>query len=261
MDTTTTLLLLAAGFVGGIVTAIVGGASLITFPALLAAGLPPVVAVASNSVATTPASFAAAVTDRRWLPAWQPAFWRVFAVATLGSGAGALLLIFTPERTLMALVPLLIGTATAMFALAGRIRTWIFRHSADPAVHSARADRLGLALLAPTAVYIGYFGAGAAVMLLAILSLGHDRDFRTANVLKNLLGGVTSVVAVLIFVVSGSVAWPQTTAMMVGAVAGGYAGARLARVVPAAFLRVVVIVVGCIVTAVYAQRYWSPPSP
>ncbi len=261
MDTTTVLLLLAAGFAGGIVTAIVGGASLITFPALLAAGLPPVIAVASNAVAMTPASFSAAVTDRRWLPAWQPAFWRVIAVATVGSGVGALLLIFTPERALMMLVPLLIGMATAVFALAGRIRAWIFRHAADPAVHSARADRLGLALLAPTAVYIGYFGAGAAVMLLAILSLGHDRDFRTANALKNLLAGVTSVIAVVIFVVSGSVAWPQTIAMMAGAFAGGYAGARLARVIPAAFLRVVVIVVGCVVTAVYARRYWSPPSP
>jgi hypothetical protein len=260
MDTTMALLLLAAGFAGGIVTAIVGGASLITFPALLAAGLPPVIAVASNAVATTPASFAAALTDRRWLPAWQPAFRRVIAVAMAGSGAGALLLIFTPERALMTLVPLLIGMATAVFALAGRIRAWIFRHAADPAVHSARADRLGLALLAPTAVYVGYFGAGAGVMLLAILSLGHDRDFRTANVLKNLLGGVTSMVAVLVFVVSGSVAWPHTSVMMAGALAGGYAGARLARVIPAAFVRVLVIIVGCIVTVVYAQRYWSLPS-
>jgi hypothetical protein len=261
MDTTTALLLLAAGFAGGIVTAIVGGASLITFPALLAAGLPPVIAVASNAVATTPASFAAAVTDRRWLPEWQPEFWRVIAVAMVGSGAGALLLIFTPERALMTLVPLLIGMATAVFALAGRIRAWIFRHAADPAVHSARADRLGLVLLAPTAIYIGYFGAGGAVMLLAILSLGHDRDFRTANALKNLLAGVSAVIAVAIFVVSGSVAWPQTIAMMAGAFAGGYAGARLARVIPARFVRVIVIVVGCIVTVVYAQRYWSPTSP
>ena len=261
MDTTTALLLVAAGFAGGIVTAIVGGASLITFPALLAAGLPPVIAVATNAVATTPASFTAAVADRHWLPAWQPAYWRVIGVATVGSGAGALLLIFTPERALMTLVPLLIGMATAVFALSGRIRAWIFRHAADPAVHSARADRLGLVLLAPTAVYIGYFGAGAAVMLLAILSLGHDRDFRTANVLKNLLAGVTSVIAVAIFVVSGSVAWPQTIAMMAGAFAGGYAGARLARVIPAAFLRLVVIVVGCVVTAVFAGRYWPPTAP
>jgi len=251
------ILLLAAGFAGGIVTAMVGGASLITFPALLAAGLPPLIAVASNAVATTPGSFVAAVTDRRWLPAWQPAFWRVIAMAMIGSGAGALLLIFTPERALMAIVPLLIGMATAMFAFAGRIRAWIFRHAADPAVHSARADRLGLALLAPTAVYVGYFGAGAGIMLLAILSLGHARDFRTANALKNLLGGVTSVIAVVVFVVSGSIAWPHTLVMAAGSFAGGYAGARLARIIPAPFVRVFVIVVGCIVTAVYARRYWS----
>jgi len=261
MDTAIALLLLAAGFAGGIVTAMVGGASLITFPALLAAGLPPVIAVASNAVATTPANFVAAATDRQWLPAWQPAFWRVIAVAMAGSGAGALLLIGTPERALMAIVPLLIGTATAVFAFSGRIRAWIFRHAADPAVHSARADRLGLALLAPTAVYVGYFGAGAGVMLLAILSLGHDRDFRTANVLKNLLGGVTSVIAVVVFIVNDSVAWPHTLVMAAGAIAGGYAGARAARVIPAPFVRVVVVIVGCIVTAIYARRYWSPIAP
>src|SRR6185295_15050336 len=106
----------------------------------------------------------------------------------------------------------------------------------------------GLALLAPTAVYVGYFGAGAGVMLLAILSLGHDRDFRTANVLKNLLGGVTSVIAVVVFIVNDSVAWPHTLVMAAGAIAGGYAGARAARVIPAPFVRVVVIIVGCIVT-------------
>ena len=148
-----------------------------------------------------------------------------------------------------------------MFAFSGHIRAWIFRHAADPAVHSARADRVGLALLAPTAVYVGYFGAGAGVMLLAILSLGHDRDFRTANVLKNLLGGVTSVIAVVVFIVNDSVAWPHTLVMAAGSIGGGYAGARAARVIPASFVRVVVIVVGCIVTAVYARRYWSPISP
>jgi uncharacterized membrane protein YfcA len=257
VDAATALLMLSAGFAGGIVTAMVGGASLITFPALLAVGLSPLIAVASNAVATTPGSFAAAATDRRWLPAWKPEFYRVIAVATIASGAGALLLIFTPERALMAIVPLLIGTATAVFAFAGRIRAWIFRHAADPATHSARADRLGLALLVPTAVYIGYFGAGAGVMLLAILSLGPDRDFRSANVLKNLLGGLTSVIAIVIFAVSGSVAWPHTLVMAAGSFAGGYAGARLARVVPASSVRVVVIAVGCVVTAVYARRYWS----
>jgi hypothetical protein len=256
MDAATILLLAAAGLAGGMVTAIIGGASLITFPAMLAAGLPPVIAAASNTVALTPSNFVAAATDYRRLPVWKPMFYLVIAVSMIGSGAGALLLIFTPERAFMAVVPLLIGMTTVLFAFAGRIRAWIFRHDHDPAVHSARADRLGLVLLAPIAVYVGYFGAGASVMLLAILSLGHTGDFRTVNVLKNLLSGLTSVIAVVVFVASGTVAWPHTLVMAAGALLGGYAGGRLARVVPEPVVRWIVIAIGCILTVVFARRHW-----
>ncbi len=257
MDAATILLLAGAGVAGGIVTAVVGGSSLITFPAMLAAGLPPLVAVASNTVALTPSTFVAAATDYRRLPAWRPEFHRVVGVSLAGSGAGALLLILTPERALMALVPVLIGLATAIFAFSGRIRSWLWRHGDDPQLHSARADRLGLILLVPTSVYAGYFGAGASVMLLAILSLGHTGDFRTVNVLKNLLSGLTGVVAVVIFIATGMVAWPHTLAMAAGALAGGYAGARLARVIPARLVRWLVIVVGCAFTVIYARRHWD----
>jgi uncharacterized protein len=256
MDIATTLLLAGTGLAGGLVTSVVGGSSLITFPAMLAAGLPPVIAVASNTVALTPSNFIAAAADYRRLPRWKPAFWNVIAISMIGSGAGAALLIVTPEKALLALVPLLIGTATALFALAGRIRAWIFRHGDDPVLHSARADRLGHVLLVPVAVYVGYFGAGAGVMLLAILSLGHTGDFRTVNVLKNLLAGLTSVVAVVVFVASGMVAWPHTLLMAAGGLVGGYAGARLVRHIPERLVRWVVIVIGCVLTVVYARRHW-----
>lgn len=256
MDIATILLLAAAGLAGGIVTAIVGGSSLITFPAMLAAGLPPVFATASNAVALTPSNFIAAAVDYRRLPAWKPVFHRGIAVAVIGSATGACLLMWTPERAFTLLVPLLIGLATALFAFAGQLRTWIFRHDADPAVHTARADRLSLILLAPVTVYGGYFGAGMSVMLLAILSLGHSGDFRTINVLKNLLTGISSIVAVVIFIVNDMVAWPPTLAMGAGALAGGYVGGRLARVIPAHVVRWVVIVVGSTVTVAYARRYW-----
>ena len=95
----------------------------------------------------------------------------------------------------MELVPLLTGVATALFAFAGNVRGWIVRHGEDPALHSARADRIGLVLLAPVAVYAGYFGAGTSIMLLAILSLGPPSNFRTVNALKNLLSGLSGVVA------------------------------------------------------------------
>jgi hypothetical protein len=106
------------------------------------------------------------------------------------------------------------------------------------------------------AVYGGYFGAGMSVMLLGILSAGFFRDLRTANVVKNLLSGLTSLVAVIVFVSRDAVVWPPTLAMMAGALVGGFAGGKLVRVVPAAWLRIAVIVAGAGLTVVYARRYW-----
>jgi uncharacterized membrane protein YfcA len=256
LDLSTTVFLCAAGFAGGIITAIVGAASLITFPALLAAGIPPVLASASNCVAMTPSNFVAAWVDYRRLPAFRPAFWRVIAIVAVGSAIGAWLLMVTPDTSFAKLVPVLIGAATALFAFAGNVRGWIVRHGEDPALHSARADRIGLVLLAPVAVYAGYFGAGTSIMLLAILSLGPPSNFRTVNALKNLLSGLSGVVAVFIFIDAGMVVWPQTLAMGTGALLGGYVGARLARVVPEAVVRWIVIVVGVTVTVVSVRKYW-----
>jgi uncharacterized protein len=256
VDTATIALMAATGLVGGIISAIVGAASLLTFPALLAAGLSPVVASASNTVAMTPCNFVAAWADSRRLPAWKPAFRRVLVIAAVGSTIGALLLMWTPEQSFTKLIPVLIGLATALFAFADPLRRWIFRHSDDPALHSAQAYRLGEMLMAPICVYSGYFGAGTSVMLLAILSLGPPSDFRTINALKNLLSGISSVVAVFIFIAGGMVVWPHTLAMGAGGLAGGYVGARLVRVVPERVVRWVVIVVGAAVTVVCARKYW-----
>ena len=118
------------------------------------------------------------------------------------------------------------------------------------------ADRLRLLLLAPVAVYGGYFGAGLSVMLLAILSISTPDDFRTTNVIKNLISGLTSLVAVVVFVFEGMVAWPPTMAMMAGALVGGFLGGRLARVLPPTLIRGIVITVGTVLTMIYAWRYW-----
>jgi hypothetical protein len=107
-------------------------------------------------------------------------------------------------------------------------------------------------------VYGGYFGAGMSVMILAILSVSRADEFRTANVIKNLLSGLTSFVAVVVFVLRGVVAWPPALLVMGGAVIGGFLGGRLARVLPPEAMRWIVITVGTVLTAVYAYRYWLP---
>ena len=252
MDGQSGLLLFAVGLAGGIITAMVGGASLITFPAMLAAGLPPIVANASNTVALTPSNLVAGLADLERMPRWDRSFVGLTLVAVAGSVAGAALLLATPEKAFTAVVPLLIGFATVLFALSGRIRFWIL--SRTP--HRAPSTGWSSLLFAPVAVYGGYFGAGMSVMILAILSVSRADEFRTANVIKNLLSGLTSFVAVGVFVFQGMVAWPPTLALMAGATIGGFLGGRLARVLPPAAMRWIIIAVGTILTAVYAYRYW-----
>jgi uncharacterized membrane protein YfcA len=111
-------------------------------------------------------------------------------------------------------------------------------------------------LFTPVAVYGGYFGAGMSVMLLALLSVSRADEFRANNVLKNLLSGLTGLVAVVVFVSQGMVAWPPTLVTMAGGLAGGFLGGRLVRVLPAELVRWVVITVGTVLTLVYARRYW-----
>jgi uncharacterized membrane protein YfcA len=251
----TYLLLLGAGLAGGVVTAIVGGSSLITFPALLAAGLPPIVANASNLVATTPGNLMAGLADLERLPRWNRSFLGLVLVSIAGSVAGAGLLLVTPERAFTILVPLLIGFATVLFAFSGRARLWIQARSAVR--RRVSSDGLGLLMFAPVAVYGGYFGAGMSVMLLAILSVSLTGEFRAINVVKNLLAALTGVVPAIVFIVQGEVvAWLPTLIMMVGTVLGGFLGGRLVRVIPPRLVRAIVIAVGSVLTVVYAWRYW-----
>jgi len=241
-----------SGLGGGVVTAIVGGASLITFPALLAIGLPAIVANASNTVALTPGSLVAGLADLERMPRWDRGCIALATISVTGSAAGAALLLATPEKAFIAAVPLLIGFATLLFALSGRIRLWIMSRTASPAGSTGWSTLL----FAPVAVYGGYFGAGMSVMILAIMSVSRTDDFRTANVLKNLLSALTSFVAVVVFVFLGMVSWAPTLVVMAGAIVGGFLGGRLARILPPALMRAIVIAVGAALTVIYAHRYW-----
>ena len=256
MEIQDALALIGVGAAGGLVTAIAGGASLITFPALLAAGLPPVVANASNTVALAPGNLVATLADRERMPAWDRRLLGLTATAVVGSVAGAALLLATPARAFTALVPVLIGGATILFALSDRIKRWC---AAPAGMGAAPGRSSGAQLIAflPVAVYGGYFGAGMSVILLALLSAGFSRDLRTVNVVKNLLSGLTSAVAAMVFIAQEAVAWVPVLLMMAGALAGGFAGGRLVRVLSASWVRAFVIAAGVVLTAVYARRYWT----
>lgn len=246
------LLLFAAGILGGAINAVAGGATLFTFPALMAAGLSPIVANASSSVALTPGHLSGVLSERRQLPAFDGGLWLHVVIAAVGGGVGAMLLLWTPDKVFTALVPLLIGVATLIFAFSKQIQTLL--RPADASHHDTPLARQ--ITLVPTAVYGGYFGAGMGVMLMAVFSMTSPWAVRTANAVKNLLGAAANWAAIVIFVVQGVIAWPQTVIMLLGAVIGGFTGGKLLAVVPVLWIRRFVIAMGVLMTGVYAFRYW-----
>lgn len=252
MDWTIIILLFLAGVAGGIVNALAGGATLITFPAMLAAGLPPVIANASNAVAIAPGHLMAGFADREKLPRMDPRMLGLLGISVLGGVAGALLLLALPDRLFVLPVPALIGFATALFAVAPRIGKWADARRGGATPSSSR----GMIVLAVASIYGGFFGAGLGVMLTAVLSLAEPNDLRKVKVLKNVLASCVSLAAIVIFIAQGMVRWPPTLLMLAGALIGGYAGGALVRVLPAGVVRWFVIVSGAIMTVVYARKYW-----
>lgn len=256
MDTATVALLAGAGLVGGVANAIAGGATLITFPAMLASGIPPVIANASNAVAVTPGHFIAAIADRERIPAFDRRFLLLVVLSLVGAAIGATLLLVTTDRTFILLVPLLVGAATLIFAFSRQIQQAIQGRKRGGGKRGKPRGFLGEILIVPATIYGGYFGGGLGVMLLAILGVIGVRDVRAANVLKNLLATAVSAVTIAIFIWKGIVDWPHTLVMLVGAACGGFLGGWLVRVLPPAAVRTAVIAAGTVITLYYAWRYW-----
>jgi len=256
MTLPTILMLFVTGIFGGAMAALVGGASVITFPVLLATGLPPVVATASNLVAVSPGNFLAALTDRSQLPPFNRAFIGLLIASVLGALAGALLLMVTPLRLFEVLIPLLLGFATVLFAYASRITQWLRARAQARGDGAPRMSVTSIPMLLPVSVYGGYFGAGVGVLLLGVLSIATGGDYRSANVAKNLVASLNTLVASICFIANGAVSWPPTLAMMAGCLIGGFCGGHLARIVPQQVMRVVVVVVGAALTLAFVWRYW-----
>ena len=252
MEIGVAVLLFVAGFGGGIAAAIAGGASLVTFPTLLAMGLSPVAANATNAVGLSLGNFTAAMADWRRRPSWGRSLSWLFLINVVGGAVGAFLMLETPPDLLILLVPGLIGAATLLFALG----PWIQRHlpsGGDGGLHMARvAFPIFL-----SSIYGGYFGAALGVINLAILSVGGLTDLRSTNVLKNILITGVSLSSVWVYVWQGAVVWPAMIALMAGSIGGGYAGGYLIRVLPPRGVRVGIIAFGVAATAIYGWKYWG----
>lgn len=255
MDLLTTVLLIGAGVLAGILASIVGGAAVVVYPALIVAGVPPQFAVVSNLVALMPATMLAALSDRSQLPPFNRAFIGLIVASVVGAGAGASLLLLTPQRMFTVFVPLLLGFATILFAYAERISAWLRTRAAGRG-HDLAFNVASLKMLLPVSFYGGYFGAGVGILILGVFSVATGGDYRSANVAKNFVSSLNGFVASVIFVSQGAVVWPQTLALMAGTVFGGLAGSYIARVIPRHIVRVLVVAVGAALTVTFARRYW-----
>ena len=241
------LLVAVAALGGGIINSIAGGGTLLTFPALVALGVPPIVANATSTVALWPGSLTSFWGYRKAIGGIR-AWWLHWAIpSVLGGVTGALLLINTPEKQFASLVPWLIWGATALFLLQRPIMKWIVGHGGTNAeVERTKPPMRFLVYQFGVAVYGGYFGAGAGILMLAAFEMMGLRNIHTMNGLKNWCGLNINAIAVAVFVVSGIIIWPVALTMAVGAMAGGAIGSRMAQRVGQQWVRRAVVVIGVV---------------
>lgn len=255
MDLTTTVFLAGTGIVAGIIAAMVGGAAVVIYPALIATGVPPQLAAVSNLASIMPATMLAALADRSQLPPFDRAFVGLIVASIVGAGIGAAFLVMTPERMFAQIVPLLLGFATLLFAFSERISRWLRARAAGRG-HAIAFNFASLKVILPVSFYGGYFGAGVGILMLGVFSLATGGDYRAANVTKNFVSSLNGFAATLVFATHGAVLWPQTLALAVGTVAGGLIGSYVARFIPRNVVRVLVVAVGAVLTIAFARRYW-----
>lgn len=233
-----TVLLLGAGAVAGIVGSAGGTASLISYPALLAAGIPPLAANVTNAVAFVAAWPGSALGSRPELRGQGPWLLRRAPLAVAGSAAGATLLLFTPTGTFDRVVPFLLAVAALTLLLQPKISAWLARHPA-----SSSRLLLPSGLIAASA-YDGYWGAGAGVMTLALLMITTGQHLPRSNALKNMLLGVADVTCCVVFILYWPVDWAAAAPMAAGFLAGSMIGPALTRRIPGHLLRIIAALAG-----------------
>jgi uncharacterized membrane protein YfcA len=244
------LWLAVAAFLAGVLNAVAGGGSFLSFPAMLSMKILPVQANATNTLAVWPGQLTSVAAYRDDIRK-NPRLALAMAVAgLLGGTAGALVLLHTPQMTFLHLVPWLLLLAASIFALSGPVSRWLTRRSlarriaaTAGAAHPPRRLPVFLATVA-VCFYIGYFGAGAGFLLITALSLFGYQDLHQINALKVAATTPANGIACIIFVIGGQVVWRYCLLAMITCAIGGYASARLARRVPQSLLRGLVVAIG-----------------
>lgn len=242
---------LLAGVAAGTINTVVGSGTLITFPTLLAFGVPPVTANVSNAIGLVPGSLSGAVGYRRELVGQRSRILRLVPATLLGAALGAVLLLWLPPGAFEAIVPALILLGLLLVIFGPRISAWVARQHE----HLGGVPEHGAWFVWPlvflVGVYCGYFGAAQGVLMMAVLGIGVDDTLQRLNGVKNILAALGNGVAGLVFVAVafGSVDWRVVALIAVGSTIGGQLGATYGRRLPPAALRGFIVVVGVIALA------------
>jgi uncharacterized membrane protein YfcA len=246
------LWLVAASFLGGAMNAMAGGGSFISFPAMLAIGVPPIQANATNTVALWPGQLTSVWALRGDLR--RDLLGVVVAASVLGGVGGAVVLLHTRQITFLHMVPWLLLVASLLFGISGPVSKWLRERSAEPHVERTPAMLPLFCTLFPVCFYIGYFGAGAGFLIMSALAVFGVEEMNALNALKVTAACLSNLSAVVTFIFGGAIVWHYCLVSMVFAAIGGYVGAQYARRMSANVLRVVVVVIGCAMAAYFFWR-------
>jgi uncharacterized protein len=243
-----------AGMAAGTINTVVGSGTLITFPTLLAFGVPPVTANVSNTIGLVPGSVSGVIGYRRELEGQRPRVLRIGVASLIGGVLGAVLLLVLPDKAFSAIVPALVGLGILLVVLQPRISMWTAaRHDATGL--PPRNPVLGAWWVWPAVllagVYGGYFGAAQGVLLMGIMGVGIPDSLQRLNGLKNVLAAIVNAVAGILFAVVADVDWVIVVLIAVGSTIGGQIGATVGRRLPTPVLRMVIVLVGVVAITVF----------
>ena len=249
------LLLFFAAVAGGAINSVAGGGSFLGFPALLLTGIPPINANATNTMALWPGTVASASAYRRRLAGEDGKFlFPLIAAAVTGGLLGATILLQTPQKSFLHLIPYLLSAATLIFAASGRIGDFVRSYTGHSHKRTKKAVWIAAAVELVIATYIGFFGAGAGILMLAMLAMLGIESIHTMNAYKTILGSIGNGIAIVAFIVRGAIYWPQAILMLVGAILGGYFGAHYAQKVNPRYVRSIVIAIGAAMSIYFFRK-------
>ena len=241
-------LLASASFIAGIINSIAGGGSFLTFPALVFTGVPTIAANATSAVAVFPGYLSGALGFSKELKEYPKSkFLLLITLSIMGGIGGSLLLLITPASVFSYIIPWLLGFATLLFAFGDFVAKWAKKNSNSNGF-------LGNLTTLIVCIYGGYFNGGLGIILLALFSTLGMRDIHLMNGLKNIMSFALSAASVVTFAIAGIVFWQQAIIMMIAATIGGYFGVVVARKLSKDTIRMIIVIIGLIMTVIFGIK-------